>query len=276
MVLLALTRPGSARPSTATPTGSAVGPLQIQPSEIAKLAIVLWAAHVYAQKDRRLGSLHQIMVPVVPVIAGDGAGWSSSAATSAPPWCCSRSCWRCCGWSARPPGCSRLALTVIGVAGDLAGLHQPRAARAPDQLRRPVQGLPRRGLAAGPRPLRALLAAAGSARGSAPASRSGATCPRRTPTSSSRCSGEELGLVGTLLVIGLFLTIAYAAIRVAASHRGPVRPLHVLRHRGLAARPDDHQRRHGARAAAGDRHPAAAGLVRRLGAAARRWSRSAC
>ena len=27
----------------------------IQPSEIAKLALVLWAAHVYANKDRRLG-----------------------------------------------------------------------------------------------------------------------------------------------------------------------------------------------------------------------------
>lgn len=27
--------------------------------------------------------------------------------------------------------------------------------------------------------------------------------------------GEELGLIGTLLVLGLFLTIAYAAIRVA-------------------------------------------------------------
>src|SRR5699024_3137185 len=27
--------------------------------------------------------------------------------------------------------------------------------------------------------------------------------------------GEELGLVGTMLVVGLFLTIAYAAIRVA-------------------------------------------------------------
>ena len=48
----------------------ALGPVQIQPSEIAKLAIVLWAAHVYAQKDRRLGSLHQVMVPVVPVLLG--------------------------------------------------------------------------------------------------------------------------------------------------------------------------------------------------------------
>ena len=33
--------------------------------------------------------------------------------------------------------------------------------------------------------------------------------------------GEELGLVGTLLVIGLFLTIAYAAIRVARETRDP-------------------------------------------------------
>jgi cell division protein FtsW len=33
--------------------------------------------------------------------------------------------------------------------------------------------------------------------------------------------GEELGLVGTLLVIGLFLTIAYAAIRVARRTRDP-------------------------------------------------------
>ena len=33
--------------------------------------------------------------------------------------------------------------------------------------------------------------------------------------------GEELGLVGTLLVIGLFLTIAYAAIRVARRTKDP-------------------------------------------------------
>ena len=33
--------------------------------------------------------------------------------------------------------------------------------------------------------------------------------------------GEELGLVGTLLVIGLFLTIAYAAIRVAGRTKDP-------------------------------------------------------
>ena len=31
-----------------------VGPVVIQPSEIAKLAMVIWAAHIYANKERRL------------------------------------------------------------------------------------------------------------------------------------------------------------------------------------------------------------------------------
>ena len=44
----------------------AIGPIQIQPSEIAKLALVIWAAHIYANKDRRLDSVHQMIVPVVP------------------------------------------------------------------------------------------------------------------------------------------------------------------------------------------------------------------
>ncbi|HEY1116446.1 MAG TPA: FtsW/RodA/SpoVE family cell cycle protein, partial [Acidimicrobiales bacterium] len=43
-----------------------VGPLVIQPAELAKLALILWAATVYANKERRLGNLHQLVVPVVP------------------------------------------------------------------------------------------------------------------------------------------------------------------------------------------------------------------
>jgi cell division protein FtsW len=43
-----------------------LGPVVIQPSEIAKLAMVIWAAHIYANKERRLSSTHEIVVPVVP------------------------------------------------------------------------------------------------------------------------------------------------------------------------------------------------------------------
>ena len=69
--------------------------------------------------------------------------------------------------------------------------------------------------------------------------------------------GEELGLVGTLLVLALFLAIAYAGIRISLQAPRPVRALHGRRDHDLADRADDDQHRHGARPAAGDRHPAA-------------------
>ena len=54
------------RSSTATGTGWPSARSRSSPSEIAKLALILWAAHVYAHKDRRLGDLHQVLMPVVP------------------------------------------------------------------------------------------------------------------------------------------------------------------------------------------------------------------
>ena len=53
----------------------AFGPVQIQPAEIAKLGLVIWAAHVYANKDRRLDRLNEVMFPVVPgMLVATGAG----------------------------------------------------------------------------------------------------------------------------------------------------------------------------------------------------------
>src|SRR6478672_10358319 len=44
----------------------ALGPIVIQPAEIAKLSLILWSAHVYSCKERLLGSLKHVLVPVVP------------------------------------------------------------------------------------------------------------------------------------------------------------------------------------------------------------------
>jgi cell division protein FtsW len=44
-----------------------VGGLQIQPSEFAKLALVLWCADVYARKGKLLRSWAHLIVPVVPM-----------------------------------------------------------------------------------------------------------------------------------------------------------------------------------------------------------------
>ena len=192
----------------------ALGPVQIQPSEIAKLAIVLWAAHVYAQKDRRLGSLHQVMVPVVPVLLGDHAAGHRRPTTSAPRWCCSRSCWRCSGWSARRPGCSRRSISVIGVVAIwLASTSAERRERLTnfvdpfkdyhDAGWQPAHGL------------YALSSGGWFGEGIGASQQKWGDLPEAHTDFIFAVLGEELGLVGTLLVVGLFLTIAYAAIRVA-------------------------------------------------------------
>jgi cell division protein FtsW len=43
------------------------GPFRVQPSELAKLALVLWLAAVYARKGRRLDEWRHLLWPMVPV-----------------------------------------------------------------------------------------------------------------------------------------------------------------------------------------------------------------
>jgi cell division protein FtsW len=43
------------------------GPLQIQPSEFAKLALVMWCADLYARKQKLLTQWKHLLVPMVPV-----------------------------------------------------------------------------------------------------------------------------------------------------------------------------------------------------------------
>jgi cell division protein FtsW len=45
------------------------GPFLLQPSEAAKLALVVWAAHVFANKGRLLREWRHLLIPVAPVAA---------------------------------------------------------------------------------------------------------------------------------------------------------------------------------------------------------------
>lgn len=45
------------------------GPVQLQPSEFAKLALVLWLAHVYAKKGSLLREWRHLLLPMAPVCA---------------------------------------------------------------------------------------------------------------------------------------------------------------------------------------------------------------
>ena len=252
----------------------ALGPFNIQPAEIAKLAIVLWAANIYAHKERRLRELHHLLVPVVPglfaviglVLVGRDLG------------------------TAMVLGRDHARHAVGGRRPDAALRAQHLGPRRRRRRRWP-RWTPSGSTASRTSPTRSRTtptpagspptastpcrAAAGSARASAPRTQKWGDLPEAHTDFIFAVLGEELGLVGTLLVVGLFFTIAYAAIRVALSTAGPVRPLRHLRHHRLAARPDDDQRRHGARGPA----RSSASRCRSCPTAGRRccprWSRSA-
>ena len=164
----------------------AVGPLAIQPSEIAKLGLILWAANVYARKERRLGSVHHVMIPVVP---GMLLATGLVVARSRP---------RHRAGAVRDPARDALGGRRPGPALRRVLLDRRRRGGVPgrDGLRAALRGSPTSPIRsrttttpAGSRPTASTPSrpAGGSARASAPPRRSGATCPRPTPTSSSRC-----------------------------------------------------------------------------------------
>ncbi len=67
-----------------------LGPVQGQPSEIAKLALVLWGSAVLARKGRLIQQFSHWMMPFVVPVLSSCCCWSCWAATSAPAsssWC---------------------------------------------------------------------------------------------------------------------------------------------------------------------------------------------
>jgi cell division protein FtsW len=197
----------------------ALGPIQIQPSEIAKLALVLWAAHVYANKDRRLGNLHQVMMPVVPgllvattlVIVGHDLGTALVlfAILLGMLWVVGA-----------PARMFVMSFLVIGVTtGALAASDPERMARLAN-FTNPLRDFE----SAGWQPAHGLFALSQGGvfgQGIGASQQKWGNLPEAHTDYIFAVLGEELGLVGTLLVIGLFLTISYAALRVARRTRDP-------------------------------------------------------
>jgi cell division protein FtsW len=66
VLLVAVLTPGVGRNVYGATRWIGVGPLQLQPSELAKVALVLAGADVMARKQKRLGELRHLLVPVVP------------------------------------------------------------------------------------------------------------------------------------------------------------------------------------------------------------------
>ncbi len=197
----------------------AFGPVRIQPSEIAKLSLVLWAANVYANKERRLVSLHEVLVPVVPgmVLATALVVLGRDLGTALVFFAILLGLLWVVGVPGRLFG---LALSVISVvAFFFATTDQERMERITtftDPFRdfhetgwQPAHGL------------YALSSGGIFGQGIGASQQKWGDLPEAHTDFIFAVLGEELGLVGTLLVVGLFLTIAYAALRVAARTLDP-------------------------------------------------------
>ncbi|MBM7506719.1 putative lipid II flippase FtsW [Nocardioides sp. 31GB23] len=196
-----------------------VGSLAIQPSEVAKLALVLWAAHIYANKERRLHSLHQLVVPVVPglllatllVVAGRDLGTALIffAILLGMLWVVGA-----------PARLFWLAISLVSVAAiGLAATDTERVARITN-FADPFQDY----LDTGWQPAHGLYALSSGGwfgQGIGASQQKWGDLPEAHTDYIFAVLGEELGLVGTLLVVVLFLTIALAALRVARHTQEP-------------------------------------------------------
>ncbi|MFT4084631.1 MAG: putative lipid II flippase FtsW [Nocardioides sp.] len=196
-----------------------VGALSIQPSEIAKLSLILWAAHVYAHKERRLESLHHVIMPVVPgMLAATGLVLLGRDLGTA------------LVFFALMLG----LLWVVGAPGKLFGLSASVIGvgvlffigTSPERLKRitnfvdPFKDFHGAGWQSG-HGLYALSSGGLFGQGIGASQQKWGDLPEAHTDFIFAVLGEELGLVGTLLVIGLFAVLAYACLKIARDARDP-------------------------------------------------------
>ena len=195
------------------------GPLTVQPSEVAKLSLVIWAAHIYANKERRLGSLHQIMVPVVPgmLLATGLVIFGRDLGTALILFGILIGMLWVVGAPARLFLLSSLVVGVVALA--LAATDTERLARITTFVD-PFKDFEGTGWQ-GAHGLYAISSGGLFGQGIGASQQKWGTLPEAHTDFIFAVLGEELGLVGTLLVIGLFLTIAYAALRIARQTTDP-------------------------------------------------------
>jgi cell division protein FtsW len=197
----------------------AIGPLTMQPSELAKLAIILWCSDLYARKEKLLGDWKHTLIPMVPVTGlvtalvvrqGDlGTALVLMAIILGMLWVVGAPV--------------RLFVGSLATVGVLALYLASTSAERLERLTnfadpfKDYQG-------AGWQPAHGLFAMSSGGlfgKGISASQQKWGSLPEAHTDFIFAVLGEELGLVGTLLVLALFLTIAYAGIRVATRTKDP-------------------------------------------------------
>ncbi len=196
-----------------------MGPVRIQPSEMAKLAAILWCAHVFATKERLLGDWKHTLVPVLPVMAGLvglvvlghdlGTALVLLAIVLGMLWVVGAPTKMFVG--------SFLVATVA--AFSLAASSKERMERLTSFVD-PFQTFEGAGWQAA-HGIFAMSSGGLFGKGIGASQQKWGALPAAHTDFIFAVLGEELGLVGTLLVLGLFLALAYAGFRVARQAQDP-------------------------------------------------------
>ncbi|MCU1679122.1 MAG: Cell division-specific peptidoglycan biosynthesis regulator FtsW [Frankiales bacterium] len=196
-----------------------VGPMQLQPSELMKLSLLLWGADLLARKEKLMHQSKHILVPFLPVVlvatvltlAQKDLGTTLVLAIIA---------WSLL-WTVGTPARVLAGLAVLGITavGFLAVLEPYRFARV-DAWLHPE-------LYAGDKAYQAVQGLSGLASGGWVGFGLGASrqkwgyVPNQDTDFIFSIIGEELGLLGTLLVVALFTLLAYTGVRVARRAADP-------------------------------------------------------
>lgn len=195
------------------------GPFQLQPSEFAKLSLVLWCADVYARKGKLLGQWRHLLVPMIPVcvvvvglVVGQGDLGTALVLFAIVLGML---------WVVGAP--TRLFLgsfLVLGVlAFGLATTEQERVARL-TSFADPFADYAGDGWQAS-HGFFALATGGLWGSGIGASNQKWGGLPEAHTDYIFAIIGEEFGLFGTLVVLALFGTLAYAGIRIAARATDP-------------------------------------------------------
>ncbi len=193
------------------------GPFRIQPSELAKLAIVIWGADVYARKRKLLGQWRHIIIPffpgaalVVALVLGQrdlGTALVIMAIVLSLLWVV--------GVPLRLFAVALAGVAAIGtslVVGDTERMSRVLS------FRNPFADLSDTGFQAG-HGIYALGTGGWWGVGPGASRQKWGTLPEAHTDFIFAVIGEELGLMGSLSVLALFLTLGYAGVRIAMRTR---------------------------------------------------------
>ena len=219
VVLLALTQTSMGVTVNGNQNWLALGPVQIQPAELAKLAVILWCSHIYATKHRLLGDWKHTLVPVVPLMAlviglvvlGHDLGTALVLIAIVLGLL----------WVVGAP--TRMFVGSILVAGVAAlGLAATNAERMQrlTSFADPFASFQGAGWQAA-HGIFAMSSGGLFGKGIGASQQKWGDLPAAHTDFIFAVLGEELGLAGTLLVLALFLTLAYAGLRVAQRTTDP-------------------------------------------------------